>query len=346
MGSVISADASIGPWRDVAVGELDLVEFIVTVLNFRGAVGDQHRRIELHELVVIAIRAVDEPHVARGKKLGEPVGGFERKPVGLELKGLLYRLVVEHNAVAAVSLGAFDLCLGCGVSAKLGKFDTVEHVGEAQPEVGPDVGIKDGERAATEVDGEPEQIKLFFEFACGLLHYVGMADDERAELIARAVARIPVGEEEDFGLAGVAQSADDMIREQFLVDVFHRWPDVADGHREVAGDGDDAAAHEELVSDELARPDVEDTAVAVEDVEIRGGGAGRGCSFESEGCEAVSYRRHFFLDDGRKVVERHPAVDGIVGFGEDFHLEAREDSFESQHDGSVVGIDRDAVNLG
>ena len=140
----------------MSVGELDFVEFVVAVLDFACAVGDEHGGEGFVEVVFIVIGAVDDADVARGEKLREPVGGVGRKRVGLKLKLLLYGLVVKAEGVGADGLGAFNLCLGGGVAVEFGQFGAVEHIGEPQPEVGAAVGVVYCDRAAAYLDGRAE----------------------------------------------------------------------------------------------------------------------------------------------------------------------------------------------
>ena len=73
--SVGKAQTAVGPDGGVSVGELDFVEFVVAVLDFACAVGDEHRGEGFVEVVFLVIGAVDDADVARGEKLREPVGG-------------------------------------------------------------------------------------------------------------------------------------------------------------------------------------------------------------------------------------------------------------------------------
>ena len=75
MDSVGVSEAAVGPDGGVSVGELDFVEFVVAVLYFACAVGDEHGGEGFVEIVFLGIWAVDDADVARGEKLCEPVGG-------------------------------------------------------------------------------------------------------------------------------------------------------------------------------------------------------------------------------------------------------------------------------
>ena len=60
MDSVYTAEAAVGAGGGVSVGELDFVEFVVAVLDFACAVGDEHGGEGFVEVVFIVIGAVDD----------------------------------------------------------------------------------------------------------------------------------------------------------------------------------------------------------------------------------------------------------------------------------------------
>lgn len=72
MDSVGVSEAAAGADGGVSVGELDFVEFVVAVLDFACAVGDEHGGERFVEVVFLGIWAVDDADVARGETLREP----------------------------------------------------------------------------------------------------------------------------------------------------------------------------------------------------------------------------------------------------------------------------------
>ncbi len=74
-----------------------------------------------------------------------------------------------------------------------------------------------------------------------------MAHGEQAEGVVLAVAGVAVGRKDDAQGVGVGAARDDVVCDEFLVEIFHRWPDVEKWHGYVGRCGYDAARGEELL---------------------------------------------------------------------------------------------------
>ncbi len=248
MYSVGVPEAAVGARGGVPVGELDFVEFVVAVLDFACAVGDEHRGEGFVEVVFLVIGSVDDADVARGEKLCEPVGGVGRKRVGLKLVLPLYGLVVKTEGVGADGLGAFYFGLGGGVAVEFCQFGAVEHIGEPQPQIGAAVGVVYGDGAAAYLDGHAEDfVRLGVVVFGALVAEVGMGHGEHGGGVVLAVAGVAVGGEDYADVVGVDAARYDMVNDKLLVEIFERWPDIEKRQGHVARGGDDAARCEELL---------------------------------------------------------------------------------------------------
>ncbi len=128
------------------------------------------------------------------------------------------------------------------------QFGAVEHIGEPQPQIGAAVGVVYGDGAAAYLDGHAEDfVRHGVVVFGGLLVEGGVVEGQHTEGVALAVAGVAVGRENDAQGVGVGAARDDVVGDEFLVEIFERRPDVEKGHGYVGRGGYDAARGEELL---------------------------------------------------------------------------------------------------
>lgn len=111
--------------------ELDFVKFLVAVLYFAGAVGNEYRGEKQRVITVGRVR-LDTEHIVRRKELVYPFGFVRSQRPGLHLVGLGRGLVVEPRAAVDDGEGAVNVGLCGGFHRQSGRIPDIEAVAEVE----------------------------------------------------------------------------------------------------------------------------------------------------------------------------------------------------------------------